>query len=114
VIPTKQLLPYCLITNTNALIYSAARVVLNRMNIKQVNKQPKQFVPTWKLRLLTKLKWLRVHLNQMTVYSQGRLRHHSVIESLHRRYHMSYRSQAPAVIESLKQQVVAISERIAR
>jgi len=100
------------ITNTNALIYSAVSVVLNRMNIKQVNKQPKQFVPALKLRLLTKLRWLRVHLSQMTAYSQGRIHRHSFIESLYRRYHMSDRS--PAVVESLKLQVVAISERIAR
>ena len=106
------------ITATNTLIYSAATIVLDRMNIKVTETEKKQwnseFVPVWKVRLSLKLKWLRIHLSQLIAYSHGRLHRHHLIDKLFMKYHISDTSQVPVVIESLKQQVIAISKRIAR
>ena len=100
------------ITKTNQLFYAEAVVVTNRLGIK-INKVAERKEPMWRKRLQNKIKKTRKDLSQLESSKDKEVSSVRHWQTLERKY--SIRSKTlSAVIEELKQRIVAIAAKVRR
>ena len=106
------------ISETNTLLYSAATLIAERMNVKRYssnnnsNKRPRKDQP-WLFRLKKKQELLRKHLSWITEWKRGNLQDHDKKRGLQNKYKTHLRGLIPTE-EMLKQRLQACTGKLKR
>ena len=97
----------------NNLLKAAANVVANLVGFKRKVTKDKQKEPWWKRRLKWQIKDIRRDISRLEYIKAEKTRRYELQETLERKYHIK-RKGITAVIEELKQRVLAKTAKIKR
>ena len=100
------------VTKTNELFYAGVVVVRNRLGVKIDNVAGRK-EPMWKRRLQNKIKELRKDLSQLETSKDKDISNFRHWERLERKYSIRVK-RLNAVIEELKQRIIAIAAKVKR
>ena len=112
-----RLLPYIPTadsTQTNNLIYAAAKTIAELMGKKfekKVKRKKKKEAPPWKIRLTNKVNQLRKDLSILTEMKNQKIRNIKIIAEMTKKYNLE-KNPIKSCIEELKQEITAISHKI--
>jgi len=101
------------ITETNKLIYSAAKLILNILDVKLIKKEKGKKDPPWKHRIEKKIQLLRKHLSWIKEIREGRLRDEGKRYEIERKHQLLQNGTA-ATEEKIKQRIQANTAKIRR
>jgi len=102
------------------LIFAAARVVVEQFEMSCQPKSCSNHVsysdsqPPWKKRLNNKIQYLRKDLSRLVAMQQGQLQNQQTVSHLQTKYLNGSVSQLPSVIETIKQKILAYSNKLRR
>ena len=100
------------ITKTNELFYAKAAVVINRLGVK-INKAAERKEAMWSWRLQNKIKGLRKDVSQLESSKDKEVSNVRHRQTLERKCSIKVKTLG-AVIEELKQKIVAIAAKVRR
>ena len=112
-----RLLPYIPTadsTQTNNLIYAAAKTIAELMGKKfekKVKRKKKKEAPPWKIRLTSRVNQVRKDLSILTEMKNQKIRNIKIIAEIKKKYNLE-KNPIKSCIEELKQEITAISHKI--
>ena len=112
-----RLLPYIPTadsTQTNNLIYAAAKTIAEMMGKKfekKVKRKKKKEAPPWKIRLTNKVNQLRKNLSILTEMKNQKIKNIRIMEEMTKKYNLE-KNPIKSCTEDLKQEITSISHKI--